>query len=229
MTRVVRDGISCEHTSVVNVLGSHGSLPCARQARLDTPPDFRQDLPKADRHGVDPGLPMSLSGKALRRHLRLACLLWLACVAELGWEMWTTMRVAPRFLELFTVAVCLFASSRTIVFWSGMTGLLHGLLYTESLVANVAVFGTVGLVGAWRRPTEVGRTQMLSLSLRSIVLLVLLVVGHHLANRVQLFPDRDLWRFELLAAVCLTWLAILPVCFIGTIRHKKLVWGPEHA
>ncbi len=160
----------------------------------------------------------------LKQLLVIAVLMWSACVADLGWTAWTGLRVAPAFLELVVVIACLVCKPRLIVFWGGFAGLLVSVVHAEPIHFCVPLFASVTLVAAWTKPSEMKRPTVASVSIRSLLILIVLVFGR---VAVQEFPSTEFLTVvdtELLAQVMLTFLISIAFCLFFTFLKRRTVW-----
>lgn len=150
--------------------------------------------------------------------------MWFACIADLGWVAWTGLRVAPAFLELAVVIACLVSKPRMIVFWGGFAGLLVSVVHGEPMNLCVPFFASVALVAAWTKTSEMKRPTVTSVSVRSLLILIALVIGR---VAVKEFPSTEFIKVvdaELLAQVTLTFLISIAFCLLFTFLQRRTAW-----
>lgn len=158
------------------------------------------------------------------RQLFYLALLWGACVAELGWETWTGLRVAPAFLDLAVVIVCLTCRPAAMVGWSGLAGLLFCLLHGLELQGMLILYATVALLTSFWFSSALRRPRLLETAFRSLVILAVLDIGRSLFLQ-------DGWNWpsgligEHLPRVLASFLVALCFCLVLTARKRRSAWG----
>ncbi|QDT31623.1 hypothetical protein [Thalassoglobus polymorphus] len=154
----------------------------------------------------------------------IAVLMWFACVADLGWTAWTDLRIAPAFLDLAVVVVCLFSRPQWIVFWGGVAGLLSSVVHVEPIPLCVVLFTSVTLIAAWTKPSEMKRQTFAATLIRCLLVLIVLKVGR---IGIAHFPDTNFLGtigMEQIAQVALTFLISITVCMLFMFLHRRHAW-----
>ncbi len=157
-------------------------------------------------------------------NLVIAVLLWISCVADFGWSAWVDFRIAPAFLDLAVVVICLFSRPHWIVTWGGVAGLLTSVVHALPIHLCVPLFASVALVAAWMKPPEMKRLTFAATSMRCLLILVALKFGR---IGIRHLPETNFLStigIEQLAQVAFTFLISIAVCMLFTILNRRQVW-----
>lgn len=159
------------------------------------------------------------------RNLCLGILIWLACLADLGWSVWTDLRIAPAFLDLAVVAAVLFTKPRLTVFWGGFVGLLVCVIHKESLQTIIPLYATISLLAVLTKPLEHKRATMTATAFRSLLILISLHFGKLWLDK---FPSTDfisVITVEHLAQVAFSFLVSVLLCSLFVALNRKTAWA----
>jgi hypothetical protein len=167
-----------------------------------------------------------MSRKAvLIQNICLGILIWLACLVDLGWSVWTDLRIAPAFLDLAVVAAVLFMKPRWTVFWGGFVGLLVSVIHKEALHTIVPLYATISMLAVLTKPMSHKRATLVATALRSLLILISLRFGK---LWLDMFPSTDFISaitVEHLAQVAFSFLISVLLCSLFVALNRKTAWA----
>lgn len=158
------------------------------------------------------------------QHLLIIVTLWCACLADLGWDIWTEMRIAPVFLDLAVVAIALLAKPRSIILYGGLAGILSSIVHAVPIILSLPLFATVSLIAAWYKPSELKRLTLAAGCTRSLLILSTLLFGRIALQQFPEIAPAGIFQLEQIARIAFTFVLSLLLCISANLLQRRSIW-----